>query len=398
MAIRALDPIKSKNLRRAVFRSAFCFAALGSASSAFAGAGIITTTVTSQSSNITYSTPATTSPARAAMPTYVGYLVTIGSDATNTNTINNVRFTATASVTDPAEKATFWRADGATCNTTANPLGTANPGINDGTSIECSIGQLRAGETFPTFAVFFKAPEKVDLNGQGDTQGSDFVSLSGITYYAEGTGGPNSTPINSTNTWPVPVPIELGTCNPNSVKSGLPKSGGTFFTGGAAGACPVDPFAVSVNAPNPPVFSTVELSESDITAQTTCTSLGNFVQCFQAQVTIPLVVYKDTSGPYLTIVLRVLAGNIKPGTKISSVLIQYVDDSDPLNPVTYPLTQPLRSCPKVGNQMVPTFDGIPCVAKVIYYKNKSVPGWTPELDGAFEWYLLNDRNGGYRVF
>lgn len=395
MAIRALDPIKGNNLSRAVSRSLLCVAALGSASSAFAGAGIVTTTVTSQSLNITYSTPATTSPARAAMPTYVGYLVVIGSASTNTNTINNVRFTATASVTDLAEKATFWRADGATCNTTVNPPGAASPGINDGTSIECSIGQLRAGETFPTFAVFFKAPEKVDLNGQADTPGTDLVSLSGITYYAEGTGGPNSVPINSTASWPAPAPVKLGTCNPSEVKSGLPKSGGTFFTGGAAGACPADPFAVSVSAPTPPIFSTVELFESDITAQATCTSKGNFVNCFQAQVTIPEVVYTDTSGPFLTIKLRILAGNIQPGTKIGNVLVEYVDDA--LN--TYPLTSPaVRSCPKVGTKQFPTFDGIPCVAKVTYYKNKSVQGWTPELDGAFEWELLNDRNGGYRVF
>lgn len=361
--------------------------ALGAAPSAYAGAGTITTVVQTQSANVTYSRLATTSPSRPALVTYAGWLVTVSSDQANTNTINNIRFTATARVTDPAEKATFASADGVSCVTTANPPGEANPGINDGSSIDCAIGQLRAGETFPTFAIFFTAPVKVEGNGF-DNQSEDFVNLRGITYYAEGTGGPNSVPINSTNAWPTPVPIELGTCNPTQVKSGLPKTGGNFFTGGVASAtCANDPFSVAVNVPNPPNISTIELFESESTTAE-CLAKGNFVQCFNAQVTIPAVQYAPTSNNELTIVLRVLASNIKPGTKIGNTIIYYTPDLGSPTPIT-------RNCP---TPTTPFYDGLPCIAKTIYYKNKSVPGWTPELDGAFEYQLLNDSNGGYKVF
>src|SRR5215471_8551842 len=56
----------------------------------------------------------------------------------------------TSVVTDTNEKATFFSADGASCVTTNAAL----------TAIECTIGQLKAGESFPTFFVFFKAPAK----------------------------------------------------------------------------------------------------------------------------------------------------------------------------------------------------------------------------------------------
>ena len=31
------------------------------------------------------------------------------------------------------------------------------------------------------------------------------------------------------------------------------------------------------------------------------------------------------------------------------------------------------------------------------YKNKKVPGWTPELDGDFEWTLINTENGFIKI-
>jgi hypothetical protein len=346
--------------------------------SAFAGAGIITTLVEPLSANVTYSTEATVSPTRPALITYVGYRVTVASDPTNTNTINNVRFTATTTVTDPAEKATFSSADGASCLTTGADL----------TSIECTIGQLRAGETFPTFAIFFKTPVKI-TNGVADGDGEDKVKISGISYYAEGTGGLNSPPDNSTNDWPVPpaeIAVVLGTCNPDLVKSAFPKSGGFFFTGGNGPSCATDPFSVSVTVPQAPTYSTVTLDEDDVSANINCASLGNFFKCFGSAVTIPNVVFTASSGSYLTIGLRVEASNIKPGTKIGNVLIQYDDGSNIHN---------VGAC---ASPTTPRSDGIPCIAKAVYYKNKSVLGWTPELDGAFAWTLLNLRNGLFNVF
>jgi hypothetical protein len=388
MAVRTFGQTQHNTVVALVFLGASL-----AAPQSFAGAGMMQTVVTPLSGTVTYSLEANGS--TSAMPTYVGYEVQISNSGGNT--INNIVFTATAAVTDSAEKATFSSADGITCATTVNPSTAPNPGVNDGTSIQCPIGQLKANASYPTFAIFFKAPVKV-TNGIADGDNSDEVTISGVTYFAEGTGGvPNSIPDNSTDNWPdSPIAVTLGTCNPTNIKSALPKTGGSFFT--SSGACAADPFSVGVNAPSPPTYTTVELLESDITSELACSSNDNFYTCFKAQVTIPQVVYSANSGKYLTVTLRILASDIKPGTKIGSVLIQYVDDTNPLNPVIYNITQPTRSCPTVGGQSVPTFDGIPCLAKSVYYKNKSVPGWTPEIDGAYEWQLLNDKNGGYKAF
>src|SRR5580765_7415888 len=118
---------------------------LAFASVAVAGAGLVTTAVTPLSGNVTYSIPATTNP----LVTYIGYTVAIANGGGNT--VNNIVFTAQTAVTNTAEAATFSSADGATCATT-NAAKTA---------ISCSIGQLKAGKAFPTFAVFFLAPAKV---------------------------------------------------------------------------------------------------------------------------------------------------------------------------------------------------------------------------------------------
>jgi hypothetical protein len=75
--------------------------------------------------------------------------------------------------------------------------------------------------------------------------------------------------------------------------------------------------------------------------------------------------------------------NIKPGTKIGSVIVYYEGN-------------PIGDC---GSPTSPIADpaGTPCIAKRIYYKNRSVPGWTTDLDGDFEWQILNLKNGGYKV-
>jgi hypothetical protein len=88
----------------------------------------------------------------------------------------------------------------------------------------------------------------------------------------------------------------------------------------------------------------------------------------------------------MTFILRVDALNIKSGTKIGNVLVQYNDGSNIHN---------VGAC---ASSTTPRSDGIPCIAKAVFYKNKSVPGWTPELNGDFEWTLLNLKNGFFELF
>jgi len=280
-------------------QSAFLFIALAGtlvSSDVFAGAGIVTTQVAPLSLNVTYSIPATTSPAKPALVTYVGYAVNIRSDPTNTNTINNVRFTATTSVTDSTEKATFDSAEGATCVPT-------NP---DGTSIECTIGQLRAGQTYPTFAVFFRAPEKATTAPLVDE-----VAFSGITYYAEGTGGvDNSIPQNSTVSWSS-LPVTLGTTNPTVVKSAVPKNGGTLFTGDGAVATSTDTWTTTVSVPPTAAYTTADIAET--VSPLTCAP--DLLTCSTTTLKIP------GSFAQLVITLRRDVSTIAKSAKISSARV-----------------------------------------------------------------------------
>lgn len=336
--------------------------------SALAGAGTLTTVVTPLSPAVTYSILATTSPARPALDTYIGYSVSIAN--AGGNTINNISFTGSTLVTDLDEKAVFSSAEGASCTVAAG-----------GTSINCAIGQLKAGTSFPTFAVFFKAPvkDKVSPLPDGDPAlcgTTDCVAFSGITYYAETTGGINSVPVNSTLAWGSDA-VTLGTFNPTLVKSAVQKSGGSLFTGSGGVASSADPFATSVIVPASTTFTTAEILETPDAIN--CTN--NFSACFRSDITIP-----GTFSPYLTIVLRQDASTILKGTKIDSVLIQYTGPSG---------TVFVGDC---ASPTTPRTDGIPCIAKRTYYRNKSVPGWTLDLDGDFEWTLLNLKNGSYKVF
>jgi hypothetical protein len=345
------------------------------ATPAFAGAGIVTTTVTALAPNVSYSATGT-----KPLVTYIGYLVTVGSDASNTNTINNIAFTGTASATDAAEKPTFFSADGATCTTTSV----------DQTAISCTIGQLRAGQTFPTFAVFFKAPVKVDGNTTGDAAGSDSAKFSGITYYAEGTGGVQSPPQNSTVLWSA-ADVLLGTPSPVNVKTSVPKSGGSFFTGSGVTTA-ADPFATAVTVPGAATY-TAEASIEEATfisgltvdesGQPVTLNCANFTPCYQSAVTVP-----GTFG-YLTVILRQDASTINAGVKIGSVNIWYDGSGEPGD--TY--NGYLGMCP---NATTPLADR-PCIASSKFFKNKGVLGWTPDLDGDFEWTVISNKNGGFKV-
>lgn len=363
-----------RNLKSAIL---FAATAVGSVTSAFAGAGILTTVVTPLSAPavVTYSKSATAS--EPALVTWVGYMVTIANGGGNT--INNIRFTGATSITDTAEKAAFSSAEGANCTTTNA----------DQTAIDCSIGQLTAGASYPTFVVFFKAPVKVVQDPPvADVNGQDFVRFRGTTYYAEGTGGVTSPPQNSTTTWDTLDAVALGTDNPLVVKSALPKGGGFFFTGAGAVSNKDDRFTTSVNAPASGNYSTAKIEESS------CGPGPNFFYvCWQSNLAIKASDGTATSfaPSYLTIVLRQDALNIRPGTKIGSIKIDYLPDWDG---VTLP-PPPSVDVGDCAGLTMPS-DGVPCIAKRVYYKNSSVPGWTPALDGDFEWQILNRKNGTYK--
>ena len=337
-------------------------AGLVTATSVFAGTGTFTTTVTPLTTNVTYSAPASSK--APALNTVVGYTVSIASDPSNTNNTNHIVFTGTTTVTDTTEAAEFSSADGPTCSTTANPAGSPT----NARTISCDIGSLRAGQAYPTFAVFFKAP----IADPAGPPTPDNVHFSGVTNIAEG----SPTPFNSTFAWTA-GDVLLGTANPVLVKSAVPKAGGTLFTGVGGVPTGANQFATTVGIPAALTYTTATIAISP-SGDPNC---SNFVTCYQSDLTIP-----GTFSSYLTIVLRQDASTIKSGTKITSVVLVYIA-ADNTRTV-------IGQC---ASPTTPRTDNIPCIAKQTYYKNKTVPGWTADLDGDFEWTLINLKNGAYRV-
>lgn len=330
-----------------------------------AGAGVLTTEVTPLSAEVTYSSLASTSPARPALDTYAGFLVRIVNGGGNT--INNIRFVGASTVTDAQEKALFASVDGAT----ACQIGA------DQTSLSCDLGQLKSGEAAPSFVVFFKSPVKDTLSptpdGQaGNCDSTDCLNFSGITYYAEGTGGlENSTPQNSTQAWSASV--TLGTFNPTRVKSAVQKLGGRLFTGSGGLSVDADRFATTVVVPPGTLATTAEIAE---VSEPVCSVL---TQCFSSVITIP-----GSFSPYLTIILRVDAAAIPKNVKIDSVTVQYEGGDVGL----------------CASPTTPRSDGLPCIAARRAYPGNSRQGasFPVELENDFEWTLINTRNGSYKIF
>lgn len=339
---------------------------------AWAGAGIMNTTVKRLAENVTYSST------DSGFVAYIGYEVSVSSAPSNTNTINNVVFTGTLSATDPAEKPTFavayWKgAEGAPPCTPSS----------DGASISCSIGTLRAGVSYPTFALFFKVPAKVEqvppVPPVADAPGTDFLKFSGITYFSE--SGTSQPPVmNSAPTWG-PVNVALGTSFPEAIRSSVPKSGGKFFTGTGI-STGIDPFATTVTVPTAAFYTgDASIVELPFGLDAGCV---NFDPCFATAIDVP------GSFEHLTIMLRQDKSTIRPGTKIESVLIWY-DGSDAAGDSYHGYLD--APCLSPGTPLPDR----PCIDRRKYYKNKAVSGWTPELDGDFEWTIITNKNGGYKV-
>jgi hypothetical protein len=341
-------------------------------SPAFGGAGIINTVVTPVQENTTYSSGGPT-----PLTTYVAYLVNVSNEGGNT--INNIRFTAQTSVTDPAEKAVFSTAEGASCVTTNV----------DKTAIECTIGQLTAGQPAPTIALFFLAPAKV-VNGLADGVGTDAVNLSGTTIYGEGFGGLNSPPDNSINPWTPVQAVVLGTDNPTLVKSAVPKSGGLFFTGagGVPTANPPDLYASSVKLDPLNTFAVLKIEETPLPAtDATCLGGNHFVTCHTTLFTAPQVLYSPGTG-FLTEIIRVHKDNFAKGAKLDTVIWEYTPTDANGAPVGAVQTVSLCASPTA-----PRSDGVPCqTGPVVCYK-KNQP-----LADICEWTFINTRNGLMRGY
>ena len=352
--------------------------ALGSVSAAWAGAGEVTTVVTPLSTNVSFTESATD-------PNFIVYAVSVSNEVGNT--INNILFTG-ATAPDPASsgaRATFDSATGATCTTTNS----------DKTAISCSIGQLKAGAS-TSFYVTFAAP----IAAAGSTR----TLFSGITFYAEGTGGlANSVPQNSTRPWSADA-VALGTSSPNNIKSGVPQVNRTlkFFTApNLLDAALTDQITTTVSVVGTaPITSTLTIKEAArSTDDTSCIAQGNFYRCYESDLTIEdtstvpptKFVYPSGSGKYLGITLRIDPAAIKPGFKSSNVRVTYITD---LNE-----RQPVNACQVTSESGAPIkYQTVPCYTGIVYYKNwKRNSSWPQAWEGSVDVFGVNDKNGRWTV-
>jgi len=331
-----------------------------------AAAGQIETTVTPLSANVTYSTTT----GRAPATFYVGYTVTLKN--ISGNTINNVYFEGATTVTDGQEVAAFNSADGMTCSVETP----TTPG--NSVTVLCPLGQFKAGDVKGPFAVFFTSPVKDTVSPTAD--GSDFVSFSGNAVTAEGYNGGGS-PNNSRDPWTA-LDVVLGTSSPVKIKSAIPKSGGTFFTGDDAVTLPTDKIATKVTVPPLTTYTTAVIEET--TLQADCATSPNFLSCFSSELTIP-----GSFAPYLTIIIRQDASNIRKGVSINSVIISYQYKDAFGNPQTY---SPVGPC---ASPTTPLAGGLPCIADRQVYRKNYKPD--TDLSGDFEWTIINTKNGRFDI-
>ncbi len=279
------------------------------------------------------------------------------------NTIHNGRLVATTTVVGglTGAKATFKSVSGATCSTSA-----------EGTGVDCSVGSLNVGES-KVFTLTFFSPHsgtRIDL-------GWNAVFDSGTHGGSNGDSGTTS--------------IELAAIDPTRVTSAVPPNETvSVFTGNHALPSGWDEFTVAITVPPVNVGTTASVVETDVSTNMNCTSLRNFVRCYQSSISIPGVVFADSSGSYLTFVLRVDKSNIRKGARIDKVLIQYEDnDVDP--PVLVPTVQ---FCLRDGSgNPLPNLDKTPCIAKADDHTRKSPHGWF-----GFQYTIISLKNGSFGLF
>jgi hypothetical protein len=331
--------MKMRGLKSALFAVAL---GLGAAPS-YAADPNVASLVTPVPAIVTYSRVSPT-----VLTTYAAYEISITNNSTNV--LNNVRVEGFTDVVGSTQDATFVASVGLTCSTT-------NPAL---TAISCSIGKLLSGGS-ASFVVVFKTP----------TAGSS-IEFAWTNYFSEGAndnGAHNDTNSGTAST-------TLGTPTATEVKSfALP--GDSFFTGQTGIASPADAFTTKVTVP---AYAKAEVVESTFT--TGCT---NFLTCWQTDLTIP-----GTFSPYLTVVVSQDKANIKPGTKIGSVVLEYkyFDVNNVLQ------TYIVGAC---ASPTTPLTNGLPCIASSVHYK-KGTPGWTADLDGDFVWTLISLKNGRITIY
>jgi hypothetical protein len=374
-------------------------AALLAPAGALAGVGdILNTEVTARSTNVTYSAGlAGGEPLR----TYIGYTFTTTYSGT-TNTTNFVYLQGLILATDRDERVQFDAANSDPRCSAATVTFEGKPA----TQLTCQVArQFKPGDPAVGIEVVFVAPEQ-KLNGVADRPGEDLVTLIGDTLYAE--GATDGSPVgNDTVAWVGPgftrVPVvTLGTSNPTNVRSVVPKGGVKLYTG-ERGEPRVDgmvddPFATKVDVPAGSLYSTADITEPTTGVVQGIDGCNNFTRCYSSRLTIP-----GTFSPYLSVRVRQDATTLVPGFKLGNLLIAYESDRGVVSDLTvagHSCTRSADGSPQAPTTVDGNGDPIPCIVECKVFKktrDRSDPEWTSNLAGDVQCWLINSKNGTYRI-
>ena len=282
-------------------------------------AGEITATLTAPPSPVTLST--------SGSETLASYRVTLTNTSTS-SALNLARLVGTTSVASGAAgaKAVF--------RTVAGAGATCTP-TNDGTSIDCNVGDLALNESKP-FTVTFTTP----------TSGSA-ITLTWQAVFSSTSSTPGNSNGNAGTT-----DIALDPPNPDGLFSDVPANVAlTFFTGGGI-ATTVDTWVTKVKLPGTGTGTATTAAVAEVVEQSTCAA--DLLTCSRSTLTIPGSTF-GTGGTrpltqFLEITLLRDASTIARGAKIESARIYYTTSPD--NQV---LGDGVRSCADAGPPV-----GSPC--------------------------------------
>lgn len=304
--------------------------------------------------SVTLSRPGTP---EETLVTYAGYVLTFKNDTTNG--LNRIYFYADAFNTNSSEVVKFDSSNLPACT------GYDTASLRCQTSISLAPGEQRE------FFVVVRAPASgTSIRIEWTAGGSEGK---GVGVGCCGTSGTATTTL-----------IDPSTNEDFKVrtKSFVKSSGGKLFTGDRFVTKTSDQFTtkVDVDAFTSAAYAIGSIVETVVDPlNTDCVNAARFVRCFRSEINLPNVDYRVGLPGFLTFVLRIDSSVIKPKTMIEAVQIKHDG-------------VPVSLCANTSPA------DYPCITERKHYKNKSVPGWTKDLNGDFEWTIKNDKNGVFEFF
>lgn len=316
---------------------------------ALAGSPKVDVDVVAVPASVTYSLPTATPP----LASRAAYQVKIKNESRHV--LNHVRFVAATTVEGAVATAAFVEASGLACETTNA----------EQTSINCPVGQLGSGAS-ASFVLVFDAPAA----GTG-------IKLGWTAYYGEGQRDRQHASHGDTQYGQVVTALTAP--DPSAVRSYVPSSGATLYTGSTGVPTKSDPWTTSVTVPKAAVAEVVEDADPN-----SCSP--DYTVCVRSTLTIP------GSFDHLTITLRRDASTLRSCANIANAVLRYEPGAYNAAGVFVPSGSPVDivKCDLLPGRM-PNASYPRCVDSRIAFTKKNAPN--PQLVGDWQFVLKALENG-----